>query len=63
MDRGGREGRVHRGHTTSVRERVALNPEDAVHLVAHSEVRVTRLNDACDASGTHHFADLDRRHV
>ena len=39
MDRGGREGRVHRSHTTSVRERVALNPEDAVHLVAHREVR------------------------
>ena len=63
MDRGGREVRVHRGHTTSVRQRVALNPEDAVHLVAHREVRVTRLDDASDASGTHHFADLDRRHV
>jgi len=41
MDGGWREVRVHRGHTASVRERVPLNPEDAVHLVAHREVRVT----------------------
>ena len=38
MDRGRREGRVHPGHAASVRHRVALHPEDAVHLVAHREV-------------------------
>lgn len=54
---------INLGDAVAFRGSIFLNPEAAIHVVAHGEAGVLRGDDPAHCSGPHHLADADRRDV